>query len=59
MRILSNPRFLAVYSGGLTVVFAVVVLGGVVMARRQTFGIITARRINIVEPRWHGSSNDF
>jgi len=50
MRILSNPRFLAVYSGVLTVVFAVVVLGGAAMVRRQTFGIITARRINIVEP---------
>jgi hypothetical protein len=50
MRILSNPRFLAVYSGALTVVFAVVVLGGAAMVRRQTFGIITARRINIVEP---------
>jgi len=50
MRILSNPRFLAVYSGVLTIVFAVVVLGGAVMVRRQTFGIITARRINIVEP---------
>jgi len=34
----------------LTVVFAVVVLGGTAMVRNQTFGIITARRINIVEP---------
>src|ERR1700730_9786909 len=50
MRILSNPRFLAVYSGVLTIVFAVVVFGGAVMVRRQTFGIITARRINVVEP---------
>jgi hypothetical protein len=50
MRILSNFRFLAVYSGVLTIVFAVVVLGGAAMVRRQTFGIITARRINIVEP---------
>lgn len=50
MRFLSNPRFLAVYSGVLTVVFAMVVLGGAAIVRRQTFGIITARRINIVEP---------
>jgi hypothetical protein len=38
------------YSGVLTVVFAVVVLGGAAMVRNQTFGMITARRINIVEP---------
>ena len=50
MKILSNPRFLAVYSGVLTVVFAVVVLGGAAIVRNQSFGIITARRINIVEP---------
>jgi len=50
MKVFSNPRFLAIYSGVLTVVFAVVVLGGTAMVRNQTFGIITARRINIVEP---------
>jgi hypothetical protein len=50
MKLLSNPRFLAVYSGALTVVFAVVVLGGVAMVRDPSFGIISARRINIVEP---------
>jgi hypothetical protein len=50
MTFLSNPRFLAVYSGVLTTVFAVVVLCGASMVRNQTFGIITARRINIVEP---------
>ena len=50
MKALSNPRFLAVYSGVPTVVFAVVVLGGAAMVRNQSFGIITARRINIVEP---------
>jgi hypothetical protein len=50
MKLFSNPRFLAVYSGVLTITFVAVVLGGAVMVRSQTFGIITARRINIVEP---------
>lgn len=50
MKFLSTPRFLAVYSGVLTMVFATVVLGGAAMVRNQTFGIVTARRINIVEP---------
>src|SRR6516164_5778422 len=50
MKFLSSPRFLAVYSGVLTVAFAAVVLGGAAMVRNQTFGVITARRINIVEP---------
>src|SRR6202158_6094330 len=47
---LSNPRFLAIYSGVLTLVFAATVLCGFVMMRNPQFGIITARRINIVEP---------
>jgi hypothetical protein len=46
----SNPRFLAAYSGVLTLAFAVVVLCGTVIVRSQNFGVITARRINIVEP---------
>src|SRR5580692_8278445 len=50
MKFLSSPRFLAVYSGVLTITFAIVVLGGAAIVRNQTFGIITARRINIVEP---------
>src|SRR5437773_7988027 len=50
MKVLSNPRFLAVYSAVLTVVFTVVVLCAAAGLRNQTFGIITARRINIVEP---------
>jgi hypothetical protein len=50
MKLFSNPRFLAVYSGVLTITFVAVVLGGAVIVRSQTFGIITARRINIVEP---------
>jgi hypothetical protein len=50
MKFLSNPKFLTIYSGVLTAVFAVVVLCGAAMVRNPTFGIITARRINIVEP---------
>jgi len=50
MKFFSSPRFLAVYSVLLTIAFAVVVLGGAAMLRNQTFGVITARRINIVEP---------
>jgi len=50
MNLLSNPKFLSVYSAVLTVTFAVVVLGAASSIRNQKFGIITARRINIVEP---------
>jgi hypothetical protein len=50
MKALSNPRFLAIYSGVVTLVFAVTVLCGFAAMRDPKFGIITARRINIVEP---------
>jgi len=50
MTFLSHPRFLAVYSGVLTLAFAGTVLFGVLSVRSRTFGTITARRINIVEP---------
>ena len=50
MSFLSNPRFLAVYSGLLTLVFAAVLIFGASALRNRTFGTITARRINIVEP---------
>src|SRR3979409_1696975 len=50
MNILSSRSFLAAYSGVLTLVFAVTVLCGFGMIRNPQFGIITARRINIVEP---------
>ena len=49
MPILSNARFLAIYSCMLTVAFAIVVLCGAALSN-PTFGVITARRINIVEP---------
>jgi hypothetical protein len=50
MNAFSSPRFLVIYSSVLTLVFAATVLGGFAMLRNARFGIITARRINIVEP---------
>ena len=50
MKTVSRPRFLVIYSGVLTVVFALTVLCGFAMMRNPQFGIITVRRINIVEP---------
>lgn len=49
-KLFSSQRFLAVYSGVLTVVFAFTVLGGFAPPRRQSFEEINVRRINIVEP---------
>ncbi len=50
-KLFSPPRFLAIYSGVLTIAFAVVVLTGFAESRqKQTFDEITVRRINIVEP---------
>ncbi len=50
MLFLSSPRFLLVYSAVLTVVFVGIVIFGTYNLRNPAFGIITARRINIVEP---------
>lgn len=50
MTLFSNPRFLVVYSGMLTVILIVVILCGAAELRNPSFGIITARRINIIEP---------
>ena len=50
MKVLSSPHFLAIYSGVLTLVFALTVWCGLAAMRDPTFGVITARRINIVEP---------
>jgi hypothetical protein len=52
-RLLSNPKFLAVYSGILTIVFALTVILGVTrgaFSRDADFDQITVHRINIVEP---------
>jgi hypothetical protein len=50
-KLFSSPRFLAIYSGVLTVVFAVVVLGGFAESRHpQKYDEIDVQRINLVEP---------
>src|ERR1700742_2839979 len=51
IKFLSHQRFLAIYSGVLTIAFAVVVLAGFAESRqKQTFDQIDVRRINVVEP---------
>lgn len=51
MKFMSNPRFLTIYSGVLTAVFAVTVLGGfAVPVKNPTFDEISVQRMNIVEP---------
>ena len=47
---LESPLFLRVYSGTLTVVFAVTILGGFAPAKKTNFEEITVQRINVVEP---------
>jgi hypothetical protein len=47
----TSQRFLAIYSGVLTLIFAATLLTGIAESRqRQKFGEIDAERINIVEP---------
>jgi hypothetical protein len=52
VRFLSSRRFLAVYSGCLTLVFAVTVLAGFARPwpENASFDQITVRRMNVVEP---------
>jgi hypothetical protein len=50
MRLFSDQRFLAIYSGVLTIVFAVTVLCGFAALRNQSFDQLTVHRINFVEP---------
>jgi hypothetical protein len=51
MRFLSSPRFLAVYSGVLTVVFAATILTGFAQSERKaSFEQLDVQRINIVGP---------
>ena len=45
-----NPRLLTVYSAVITLVFAVILLGGFAAPRNTSFREITVQRINIVEP---------
>jgi hypothetical protein len=51
MKFLSSQRFLAIYSGVLTVTFAVTVLTAFKMpSRSATFDQLTVQRLNVVEP---------
>jgi hypothetical protein len=51
LNFLSSRRFLAIYSGCLTVVFAVTVLAGFsTPSRNASFDQITVHRVNVVEP---------
>jgi len=50
MTLFSNQRFLVIYSGVLTVVFALTVIFAFTKLKDPHFGIITVRRINVVEP---------
>jgi len=51
MKFMSNPRFLAIYSGFLTAIFAVTILGGFAgPVKKASFDEISVQRINIVEP---------
>jgi hypothetical protein len=50
-KLFTSQRFLVVYSGLLTLIFAVVVLGGFSQSRqKQKFAEIDVERINVVEP---------
>ena len=51
MRFLSSPRFLAIYSGVLTIVFAATILTGFAQSERKaSFEQLDVQRINIVGP---------
>jgi hypothetical protein len=50
MKLFASQRFLAIYSGVLTIVFVVTVVCGFAVARNATFDQITVHRINFVEP---------
>ncbi len=50
MKFLATTRFLAVYSGVLTAIFAITILGGFAGPKKSSFEEIDVQRINIVEP---------
>lgn len=51
MKFLSSQRFLAIYSGTLTITFAITILGGfAVDKKKSSFEEIDVQRINLVEP---------
>ena len=49
-KLFASPRFLGIYSGILTIVFAVTMLTGFVSSKKVQFDEITVQRINVVEP---------
>src|SRR5205823_12517495 len=50
MKFVSKDRFLEIYAGVLTAVFAVTVFAGFADSKKTTFDEIDLHRINIVEP---------
>jgi hypothetical protein len=50
MKFFASQRFLAIYSGVVTAVFAITVVCGFAAPRNETFDQITVHRINFVEP---------
>lgn len=50
MKLFASQRFLAIYAGVLTLVFAITVVCGFAAPRNKTFDQITVHRINLVEP---------
>jgi hypothetical protein len=50
MKLFASQRFLPIYSGVLTLVFAITVVCGFAASRNATFDQITVHRINLVEP---------
>ena len=50
MKLFGSQRFLAIYSGVLTIVFAITVVCGFAAPRNATFDQINVHRINFVEP---------
>lgn len=50
MKLVSRERFLEIYAGVVTAVFAITVFGGFAGARKTTFDEIEVHRINVVEP---------
>jgi hypothetical protein len=49
-KLINSRRFLAVYAGVLTVVFALTVLSGAQKSRKTRFEEIDVQRINVIEP---------
>ena len=50
MKLFGSPRFLAIYSGALTITFAATLLAGFAEQHRTKFREIDVERINVVEP---------